>query len=405
MTTPVPAFWNRRMLRLANAFLLAGMMACVTYAILLIVQRYSSANIGAYWLLIAVLAALEAYRTRIKIAEAEPLSPAAIKIYVVEWVVILVLLKLVTYLVDPSLNLWQDLAAWQTDFWASFFSGLYFGLVVLTLGVYMLAGAFAGYLLDLENDIDILSMEKAGIPGDNRHRAYSGLTGMVFVVGGGMLVLVTLLNFEFKSLPAVNLQVEPNSLFLAAYFFLGFVMLALARYSMKEAHWFLLNIPSDAKIGKAWLLTSALIFGGVGLVVSLIPTRFSAGLFELLNRIFTSIMTWILLFIGVLATPFLLLFSFLTSLLGIEASTEEVQEILPTLPTPENVTEAVNQACLGGGCQGRGFLGGFWGCRCCGFPRVFPLQCIQDHRGHAEGRLCMAGEGLDLDQAGIRARQ
>ncbi len=344
MPDTTTTFWNRRLLRLANAFLLAGMMACVTYAVMLIVQRYSSADIGAYWLLIAVLAALESYRTHIKIAEAEPLSPAALKIYAVEWVVILVLLKLLTYLVGPSLNLWQEMVTWQTDFWASFFSGLYFGLVMLTLSVYLLTGAFAGHLLDLENDVDKLSLEKAGIPGDSRMRAYSGLTGMVFVVGGGMLALVTLLNIDFKSLPAVNLSVEPNALFLAAYFFLGFVMLALARYSLKEAHWFLLNIPSDSKIGKAWLFTSALIFGGISLVVALIPTRFSIGLFEWLNRIFTKVMTWILLIIGVITAPCLLLFGFLTSLLGFEEIPEEAQEIMPTLPAPETVTEVANRA-------------------------------------------------------------
>lgn len=355
MTLPqsAPVFWNRRSLRAANALLLGGMLACASYVIVLIARAYGAQGAGAHWLIIAALAGMQAYRTRLKIATAEASNPVSLAIFAVDMVVILAVLKLVSYGLDGRANLWQDIAGWQGDFWKTFFSGQYVGLVLLAVLNYLLANAYADPLLALENDPDLLSIEKGGIPGGNRTRAFGSLTAVIFMVGGAVLVLAMFLNVDLTvvNLPAFVVKVEPGAPFLAAYFFFGLVMLALARYTMKEAHWFLLDIPIDPKIGRNWLLSAAALLGAISLVVAFLPTGYSGGLFDVLQSFFGWLVKILLLVVGFLSVPLILLLTALSSLFGLQEELPEIEQIQSALPAFESAPPETTGHSLAAGAQ------------------------------------------------------
>lgn len=335
-----PGFWNLRTIRIINALLLAIMVACTIHIVRLVGRQIAPDWDAPALLLVTGLVAMAAYRERIRRADRSPFSPFGLKTTVTEWIVILVLLKLISFWGSSFSQVWENILGWSTSFWSSFFTPGYTSLVVFAVLAHVLSGVYAEQLINLENDTDLLDQEKGGIPGGNRMQAYSMLTGVVFAVGGLLMGLMALLSVKFSSLPInATTILRPDVLALMVYFVAGFILLALGRYSMKEAHWYLLDIQSDRRIGMRWILASAVMLILLGGLVWLLPTNYSVGLFDTLRQVFAWLVSFLVVFFGLIVAFFAFIFSYFARLLGISSEVVEMPEMDQPIVVPTTQPE------------------------------------------------------------------
>jgi hypothetical protein len=316
------------------------MTVCVVYVVIQIGERFFPGWNGLYLLLASLVLAFEAMLTKRAITiyffQIYEWLPARLS----EWVVILILLKLLLYIVRGPAQLLIDLRMWSNDF-LSFFTEEYFLVCFIALFVWSLSSNFAGYLLELEEDPQEIALEKDGVALKDRHQIRRSFITTFFGVGIALLLITSILRVQIPGLPIIS---PVNAAFpMLLYFISGFILLAQTQFWLKGVHWHLQDIPTSQKVGLRWFWTSFGILLMVLVMIIFLPTSYTLGFLELLQKIIAALF-FILTFIlgniyNLIMAPFIFFMSYLSKLLGSPADTTipTAPRVPPTIAPPEAV--------------------------------------------------------------------
>jgi hypothetical protein len=281
-----------------------------------------------YFCFVVSLAGIYSQRKLHKSSELE-INPLIYR--AVEWVVILVILKLTIYAANGFDRLFIDLPRWQTNFIESFFEAEYLLSILVVLIVWALTLMFTEDLVDLEGDVNILQATTLDMVVSNRSLTQNRLAARVLTLGIVLTILATLTRLDFATMFQGIKLAEFNTLHILVYFLLGLVLLSLTQLATRRAVWAWEHIPVSEKIARNWVVYSLGFLFILLLIAFALPTSYTLGFMPtiryFLNLLFGLLYTLVLLII----IPIFLLFSWLISLFG------GTRMLKPPMSLPEQV--------------------------------------------------------------------
>jgi hypothetical protein len=309
-------WWIQNLLR---PVLVAGMLACLATPLAGLVEYWFEGWNGTTLLTFAFFAGLEGILSERALRKQRVTSWGHLASRGAEALVLLIVLKLVSYVPGRLDQLWADALQWQTDP-NSFLDGRFTYVAFLFLGMWVCALHVARQLGQLDvaeaqgpAPTDRTSIEYyLWLDSMSEHDREAGLEWLatLFVWGGSALLVASTVMYAL--LPSARTLAIPILL----YFALGLALLGQGHFSVLHARWRAQGIPIQRGIARRWLLWALLFIGGVALVALLLPASYGAqsllALVALLGQVLLvlyQVMIFIIyLLIFLLFLPFFFLF-------------------------------------------------------------------------------------------------
>jgi hypothetical protein len=191
-------------------FIISLMMVCFFFIQVQTINRFAPGWNGNYLLGVFFLLTLLSLFSHRLTREYSFLSGEWLLYNVTEWIVILVVLKILLYLVNDPTQFITDLPLWQQDPIRNFVTGEYILVVLASIVVWIISGYFASNIYSLENEADLLEQERQGYLVINRLQLRFNLLTIIFVIGGIMLFLTTMANIDVTFLPKPTVSIQAN---------------------------------------------------------------------------------------------------------------------------------------------------------------------------------------------------
>lgn len=259
---------------------------------------------------------------------------------VTEWVVILLLLKVFTELRFGLDHFLQNIAAWPKNFAESFLTlNFMFNLLVVIL-LWTFTTLFTLDLIKLEDDIAYIKGHIT-LGDDERKSARASLRERTLAIGALVVFLTGVMRQSQFSMSGKTPASEIIVTLVLLYFLLGLVLLSLAHFANLRAVWGYEQVSIQKNMASRWILYTAVFLAGLVLVVLLLPTNYSMGLFATIRFLFNWLFVIVKFLLILIIFPIYWFFRLLASLFG-KPSGQPVQAIPPPqmelLPTPETPT-------------------------------------------------------------------
>ncbi len=318
---------SSRVIQVVRPLLVALMFACVAESIAQFIRAFVPGWNAAYVVAAMFLISLEAHYAS-RLAQMTHLSGRERWVFrLSEWTVILVALKLGSYLARGLGPLLEDLGRWESDP-TEIFTPEFVIVVVLAVVTWQASGSVYHWLQDLTQPAD----------GYFNPAASLGALQAIFFVGGVVVVL-------FAGLTQVGLQyaLQMNRppvggviVNVLVYFIVGLLFLSQARLELLHTRWQASGIEVASNIRTRWGLIALATLGGVALLALLLPTRYGLGVLETAGGVL-GILTNIALFLGYLLNfIFFLIFgafiALISLLLGRPSPAREAPSPPPMIP-------------------------------------------------------------------------
>ncbi len=284
----VSSRWVDGLLRPA---LIAGMMACLTTPLVVGLQWLIPNWNGTYMVFFAFLASLEGILSERALEKRSISGWGYFASRGAEALILLMMLKLASYIPLGFDQLVVDARAWVSDP-AQFVTGvdLYTGALFLLLWTGSLYVARITRALDVKPDKVAPPADKTSIeyylwltqPSIVRDRQEKlSLLGEHFLWGGiAMLLAATLVHFFVSS---AEVLAVPTLL----YFALGIALLSQARFSVSYTLWRTQGILVQSSIARRWLVWAVLFLVGIALAALILPTYYTVGPLQALLGLFS----------------------------------------------------------------------------------------------------------------------
>ena len=266
---------------LLRPVMIAGMLACLTAPLVHLLQRLGPGYSANYFAIFAFLASLEGILSERVLQRRRITGWAYLGSRVSEAILLLLLLKLSTYLILGYDQLVTDAQTWLANPY-SFFSAsdLFLGTI------FLLMWGISLYVARMTLELDVTE-DKAPAPEDktstqyymwltappvvrDRQETLAWLTETV--LWGGVLLLLSSAAVHFLT-EAAGLLAVPALL----YFALAVALLTQARFSVTQSVWQAQGITSQPGIARRWLAWVAVFLVGISLVALVLPTYYSLG--------------------------------------------------------------------------------------------------------------------------------
>lgn len=308
--------WNERTSLLIQNFLVILMMACFSASVVQLGAHLAPEWSGNYLIFVSILVSLEASYSRRAVKEVIFFTPEWFRFRIVEWVVLLIGLKLATYLVPGIGQLGIDLPLWQADFWEAFFTGEYIAAILVAFLIWSLTNIFVDELLKLVGDEKILAEERATGIVEPRPEVRRKLANLILMVGGVMIFIAALIRLEWQALWGNTPPYQGGVLNVVAYFILALILLSLTQFSILRVHWSLQRIPLSRNLATRWLAYCAVFLVIISAIAVVLPTNYSVGFLSTMGYILSFLMSIIGLILVILTAPLFFLLSLLGRLFG-----------------------------------------------------------------------------------------
>lgn len=330
---------NERWATLVNHFIVSLMMVCLAITLLMLAREIAPTGWnGSYLPILEFIISVEAMYTWRRSRRWADVNVNGLVYWAIEWIVILIIIKLFLYTWNGFGQFRIDLALWQKDFFLNFFNTEMVFATLSSILIWVLSGLYAADLVQLEGDEVFFKLDdQEGLRSD-RGKIRQNIVNRFFVTGFMMVLIQAAIHFDFKALrsePDIPGAALANIL---VYFLLGLVMLSQTRYAMLRANWAMDRIPVAANISRRWILFSFLFLLLAAGVAFLLPTRYSLGLLSTLNYI-VSVFSFIIYIIGlVIIFPILSLIGYLISFIFGKSSSapQESPALPPQIQPPTN---------------------------------------------------------------------
>lgn len=327
---------NERLSSLVSYILVAAMMFCLGIAARNVGARLLPEQNLGYIPYFSFLVSLIGVASQRKVHRSSDLEISPIVYRAVEWVVILVLLKVTIYIWNGLGQFFSDLPRWQYNFIGSFFSAEYILSLLTILIVWGLSLMFVEDLIDLEGDVNILEASNLDLVVSNRSLTQGRMSSRVLVVGIGLVIVATLSRLDYSTLFSGLKLSRQSYLHILAYFLLGLILLSITQLATRRAVWAWEHIPVGEGIARKWVIYSLGFLLLLSLLAFAIPTGYTLGLFPTFQYFFGLMFGLGYTLMMFILIPIFLFVGWLMSILGINnvpiLDTTPPPDILPPLP-------------------------------------------------------------------------
>jgi hypothetical protein len=333
---------NEKAAILVNHVIVAAMMVCVSYTILQLAQRLVPGWQGGYLPLLACLISIEAMFTWRTMRRWANLNIYGVAYWGVEWVVLLVLIKLFLYLAHGFDQLLADIPLLLKDFLTNFFDGETLFVLLVAFIVWSISGVYTRDLMELEGNETLLKLSDSDRFQIDYSQIRRDLVSRVFTIGFFLVLATALLQVDYTTwqvMPAIPRGELLNAMI---YFLLGLVMFSQTHYTLLRTVWASDRLPISGEITKRWTLFSLIFLTIVSAIAFILPTRYSLGLLSTLNYL-VNVLSMVFYFLA--SIIYLPILAFLNFLAGLFYDPKGQKSPIP-LPDLSNMTP---KAQVGGG--------------------------------------------------------
>ena len=322
--------------------LLVIMMTCFGIAMIQVMQAFIPAWNSSFLTWVCLAISFEAVLVENRLRKASEREHSITYYRVMEWVVILIILKIVLYFRLGWGQFLDDLPNWSRDFLGSFFNSEYFITVFITAAVWGLTLWFISDLEEIENDVTLVDASDMGGYFSNRSAIRGRMSNRFLTIGFGMVFMTALFTIDFEALfkGSYIFHHRSGALNIIIYFLAGMLLLSQTHFSVLRAGWAWERIPIDPRMARRWITYSLVALVLVTGVAFLLPTSYSMGLLATLGYVFSFIFSLLAGLLILLFTPFFMLLGWLYRLLGKGSPATS----LPEMKLPEPPPEAVGRA-------------------------------------------------------------
>ena len=270
-----------------------------------------------------------------------------------QWVVILLVIRLLLSYSYGISSLRNDLALFASGYLEKFFTPEYVACLLLAFVVWILTRQF----LDLIDEIGLDQRTALGdeeVMPDNLVPAHQRMVSLVLILGIVLVILTAMSRMNLRTIvsaPGRIPQVE-FSRFSGAeagillYFVFGLGLLSLSRLMSLHTHWNRQRIPiSSRNLMRQWGVYSLIFLLLLGLIVGILPAGDSIGFFSLVFMAFGFLVRVLLFIVQLVLALFLMLLSIPFLMFGKSPPVAVGSEPppLPTLPTGTELPPVSNE--------------------------------------------------------------
>jgi len=317
-------------------------MAMMVYGIVQLGEYLSDGWNGYYLVGLALVISLEAQYTQRKTKNFGGFTRNTILFRISEWVVLLLVLKLMIYAMQGFSSLVSDVGLWREDFLMNFFSGEYLLVAIVCVLVWGFSTFFTVLLVQMEGDEELLKIEHESRLSIHRVEVRNSLAITVLVIGVFLAGMVSVIYFGRQS-GLRGSSGDPLLIFHLIFFFVfSLILLSLTQFSILRVRWILEDVPYRSNMARSWILYSLSLLVVIGVVALILPTNYTIGLLDFLNILLTAVL-WILWIISVIVIlPLAYLINLIFRLLGKSQGEQPPVDIqLPKPPKVENAPGSV----------------------------------------------------------------
>jgi len=286
---PTASQWVDNLLRPA---LIAGLLACLVASFVQLLELLFTGWDGTYIVAFSFLAGLEGILSERVLQKRGITGTSYLVSRGAELVVLLLLLKLASYLSLGLDQLWSDAQLWTTSL-GEFLTREDF-LVTATFVPLWVGAILVGRLVQ---DLDVKEKDERPPPDKTSTEYYLWLTrplpisnrqevlyrlGELFVWCGLAMLLIPTAVYLLGSLNGNPLSFQISfarsfAIPTLLYFALGIALLSQGQFSVLSASWQIQDVPVQRGIARRWLLWAVVFMAIVGLAALLLPTGYSLG--------------------------------------------------------------------------------------------------------------------------------
>jgi hypothetical protein len=311
--------WNDNLFR---PLLILTMIMCLNISLVNLVWLINPNWSGVFFLAAMFLTSVEGLYSYRMAQRYGARGLSLIRYRLAEWIVLLLLIKLLTYLDKPLAHIGAELQLiFQTP--SAFFTTEYD--ISLTL-------AFIAWLLAITTVTDF---EQLYDPYTDNRQTLNELATRFFWGGGLLLVisgltqwvaldgLSSLIDFDRPSLGGVIANV-------LVYFVTGLVLLSQVNLTRLLLRWQVQRITTSPELIQQWIKYAAIFLGIIALAAFLLPTRFTLGFLETAGLVLEFVLGLVMFILQLIVLLITLPITWLLSLFGV--GTPDLSEVLPSEP-------------------------------------------------------------------------
>ncbi|MFN8484676.1 MAG: DUF4129 domain-containing protein [Anaerolineae bacterium] len=313
-----------RALRVLRPLLVALMFACIAVSVAQFVNAFVPDWNAVYMVVGVFLVSLEAFYARQKVRRERMWGREWWTFRFAEWVVILVTLKLVSYIARGPQAFLTDLALWREDP-RNIVTIEFMIVVVLAYFTWLSAGDVSRNFEELEQAPESGFFDPSLSLTELQGLFFNG--GIVLLIATGLthVGVATLLQLDRPPVGGLILNV-------LLYFVTGLLLLSQARFELLRTRWRFNDIPTAQNLASRWALLAGVTLVLVAVAVSFLPTRYTIGLLTVLNWLLSfvvSVLFYAWLIITYLVWAFI---NWLLTLLFGQAQPPPLPPVMPSLP-------------------------------------------------------------------------
>jgi len=321
-----------------SRILLIVMMTCFGIAMIQVVHAFSPAWNGSFLSLACLVISLEAILVQNRLRKASDLEHSPTFYRVMEWVVILIILKLILYFRLGWGTFLDELPNWSRNFLGSFFNSEYLLAVLIIAAVWGLTLWFVSDLEEIENDVTLVDASDMGGFYSNRSAIRGRMANRFLTIGFMIVFMTALFTIDFGALVRgiYIFNHRSGGLNIIVYFLAGMLLLSQTHFSVLRAGWAWERIPIEPHIARRWIVYSLVALVLVTGIAFILPTSYSMGLLATMGYIFSLIFSLLSGLIFLIFTPLIMLLGWIYRLFGKNAPVASMPEM--KLPEPPKET-------------------------------------------------------------------
>ena len=281
--------------------------------------------------IVITLESLVSFRTlrQTTIFEANPIATR-----ITEWIVILIGIKVLSYLFTSPGQFITDLTTWQEDFSNFFFQGDYLVICIFLFFIWILTNGFAKNLSSLGEDVNLLELERQGFAHSNRSDTRRGLMGLIFGMGSLMVFLTTVTQIKLPFFTFFQNPLLFNVVLIMLFFVSGFFLLSRSQLIILKARWYIEGVAANPDVGTRWMIYALVLILSIALIVIFLPTNYSLGILDIFRYIFQFFLKILAILQIFIFAPIVALLSLIARLLGGGQAPSPQSTLPPPVPTP-----------------------------------------------------------------------
>lgn len=339
---PPEARASERIFRLTSDVLVALMMTCAGATLSSLVSAIFYDWPPALLPGLAAFAAFERLLTHARTRRLMLFSPEWLRAVLGEWVALALIVRVVVGLSRGPAAFAADLFTLTYSILEFFLRPEYLFVLVFTLVVWALTGAFASLLDDMGIDRALIALDAPAAAANEPHPR-AQLTALVFSLGSALAALTALVRVNLREIFSAGAQ--PTFLDLSAlsgggastllYFLLGLALLSQSQFITLHTQWSLTRVRINPGVARRWAGYSLVFLALVVGLASLLPTHYSLGFFEALGAVLNFVAAGVAFLGQLLVALVYLLISLLATLFG--RTPEQSPPDLPAAPSFEQL--------------------------------------------------------------------